>query len=288
MIDDLAEMGPEAVPAIPALIALWNDPDVSIWSHAHSAVCNMGTGAVAHLWRALRDERPRVRGLAISAIAHLHNHDVGIKAAVLAAAVDKNPFVRYQALNGLQIMHLEEDAKLSVLFLALQDTAPIEPLDTQRICDYAAACIGDCRSRSDIIAPRLIQTARLQDLRLRALCVRALGHLRATDNTVTQHLIESFDARNPQDHESAERLRGACVWSLGEIASQPAQVVPFLIKVVSNREMSIELRAEAATALGKFGPAAKVSILTLKEAASETESELRDRAARALELIQRR
>ncbi|MFM7150701.1 MAG: HEAT repeat domain-containing protein, partial [Gemmataceae bacterium] len=120
----LGKAGPEAAPAIPALLALFSGKEPSLWQPLTAAVLvRVGPSAVAPLQKALKSDRPEVRRAAAMTLG-LMGTDAGVAIESLREALaDDDPEVRRLAIRALgQVGPPARRAALASLETFLRDS----------------------------------------------------------------------------------------------------------------------------------------------------------------------
>lgn len=127
----LGELGPQAKPAKPELIAVLNDdavdrtlkPHESVRRRAAESLGKIGpdaSAAIDHLVQAERDENPYLRLASALALWRIAGDETGVPVAV-EAINDHDHFVRSHAATTLGEMGAESDDTLRALVAALSD-----------------------------------------------------------------------------------------------------------------------------------------------------------------------
>jgi HEAT repeat protein len=232
--EQLRDFGPEAKPAVRALVAMLDDRNtykhrfsilpVHLYDAAFRALIAIGSESVADLCGALHDSSPDVCSRAAQALGH-----IGPKAR--------------QALPILR--KLCADSKKSVRWSVVQSLGQIGPNDQESLQVLLARLRGDEPSIREVAAV-------------------ALGEFKPPGRLAIMGLVERLADPDPA-------VRGRAVESLGKLASLPETVVPALIAALRDHEtyqdcgMSANcffcnervVAADAAAALAEFGECAE-------------------------------
>jgi HEAT repeat protein len=113
--EKLGLLGPEAAPAVPALVAALADPDDDVRARAADALARVGGPAVWPLRRALADPRPQVRRGAATALGRNPGDPERSAAALAPLLSDPEPAVRLAALSALCSLGRAPDGAGAVL-----------------------------------------------------------------------------------------------------------------------------------------------------------------------------
>lgn len=266
-INGLRLLGTNAVPAIPTLVGLIEDPELGgaalsglaaiglpAWQALISALTNrlpsvrsaaiglLGSdpfldqpGTVATLLRQFHDGDPQVQMSALSTLARCERYPELIHPAIARVAADTNSPHRAAAINLLARAEADPSISLPVFLAAMESGIP--------------------------------------DVRRRAMA----GLVRIESNEVMETLIKALN-----DSEPAIRARAATM--VGRYSAHSERIIPLLHRLLTNDYPAV--RGAAAMGLSKFGPAARVvvpDLLRLYEAGTPVNPPmLRQLVARAL------
>ena len=268
--DQLAKLGPEAEPAVLALISAVGD--------LNEEVQNKSVAALGRIGRAAKD--------AVPALANLLKDD---DAAKFPAAIDALGSIgpdSMQAKNDLIGFMLGEDARLSVLS-----------------CRALLRILPELDEERPQIVPILIHALSAAEPATRETAIETLG---SAGTSAVPHLIKIVE-KSKEDPERAARaatalgmmggaaesavpaLTGAldsektsiqAAFALSAIGRAASPAVPKLAKLLGSRNST--LRFAVVRALGEIGPDAVAGVGELGAALSDAEEEVRREAAQSL------
>ena len=293
----LERLGPQARPAIPALIAALGEPDIH-WQnskalaaigeaaipplnealgqgneHVREGVCKtlvvMGKPAVPALISALKDKNAVVRTHAASALFKLRNTAAPATDALIDALKDENPLVRRHAALALHRIRPDE------VLLALGGLA--DAVDgSDRTAQRAPSIVLKRRIRAALITaiPDLIGALEEQDLDSRREAVRSLGWLGFKAHTAAPALLKLYLQEKDWDARPNARF------ALTQIGRSAASSIA---AVLNNQNM--EVRRDLVHALVEIGIRSDPAIPALIDALKDQDIVVRSRAATALRVI---
>ncbi len=126
-VDGLADMGPEARSAGPALAPLLKDPSPEVrWrtARAIASVGHAGSETAAALVADLADDDPRVRAYAAFALGSLEIKTPAVISAIGAQIADPDPLVRRTAFRTLRKMDLPSSVTVPLWVKTMATTNP--------------------------------------------------------------------------------------------------------------------------------------------------------------------
>jgi len=218
--DALAEMGPQAVDAVPALIqALRNEEeDSDLRQAASDALGAIGSEAVPVLVQALADEDERVRWAAARALEDMGPQAVEAIPALIQALRDGDEDVSWAAASALGDIGPEA---IPVLIEALGE----RDTNVRRGAILALGWIGPEAKEA---APLIIQALEgEEDWLVRSSAARALGWIEPDASEAVPPLIQALG-------DESEYVRSAAADTLGEFGSQARDAVPALIQALGD------------------------------------------------------
>ncbi len=135
----LGNIGPAAASAVPSLIAALKDENRNVWDKAVDALGNIGPAAVPALIAALKDKDSDVRSSAARALGQIGPAAASAVPSLIAALKDKNSNVRYFAAGALGNIGPAAASAVPSLIAALKD----KDLDVCRSAAWSLGDIGD-------------------------------------------------------------------------------------------------------------------------------------------------
>lgn len=194
--DLLAEMGPAAADAIPALINALSDPDAAVRSRAAEALGVVGPGnaqVVAALTAQLKtpEARSAARGLARCGAAALAASD-----ALIALLENADPDIRWNALRTLG--KIRATASIPKVVVMLND-----PDDQVR--EHAAEALGDMGPAASTTVPALMAALQDKYMKVRRDAARSLGQI----GPAAQAALPALKALAKDDPEEMVRQEAA-------------------------------------------------------------------------------
>jgi HEAT repeat protein len=307
-VEKLAEQGPRAVAALPALIDVFDDPapdrrcQIRIRQALSRAVRRMGPKAVPHLLKSLSDKRPRIRAGVAGSLWRFPHQGEQIVPALLVTLGDKDVRVRAEAARSLGLFRSQASVVVPALMKAMDDKArdvveaavvslgqmgpaakPAVPRLGKALKDRrsgvaagAAAALGKVGPEAHEAVGALLEAARTPTGYLRQEAIEALGLIGPKAKAAVPFLIEAFK------DEEYRPVRGVIAGALGNIGPGARAAVPVLIKQLKERGDESRHGPAMAYALGKIGPVSKEVVPALIEALRRQEPDLPESAAQAL------
>lgn len=276
----LAEIGPDAAEAVPALAGLLEDPNPDVRREAVLALAAIGEpagAAVEAISKRIDDGHPGVRYSAIYLLGKLGLPEGA--AAVEKASASDNAFQQLVSAWAKARIHPEDaqvvDAALKLIVTSLESEELTTRLGAARLLcelDASADAIAEAMAGAmDDVDPQVKAIAREAVTQLGAkavpMLVKALGNEALRDGAVA---ILGQIGPEAKDAVTAlvASLEGAdasyCTevfFTLGQIGPDAAPAVPELIKSLSDADGQVCLGA--CFALAKIGPAAGGAVDTL-------------------------
>ena len=201
----LAEIGPAAKPAIPALLTLLNDPvadqmdSVSAPAAAAEALAAIGAPALPHLIQSLASENPAVRqhaACALGSVRPVPNEAPPLLIGLLSA--DSSPRVRWAAAVGIgRTKHAARKA-VEALMAALED-------QDGDVRHQAAWAIGQMGPEAIAATSALIKAMEDRDWRVRWMATGAVASIGASGSKVTGALQQALADDNAAVRQAAEQ-----------------------------------------------------------------------------------
>jgi HEAT repeat protein len=284
----LANMGPDVVPVL--VVALTNRSD-DICAGAAEALGRLGPkakAAIPDLIYALNN-RDAVRETVFAALARVGPKD---KAPIpdLIYALDREDSPRAKAIEALA--RVGPDAVPLLIEALSADYGEDDEFTNRSYSSGAAAALGKMGTRARAAIPALIKALQDQPEGLRRRAAEALGEMGPEAKTAVPALIQTL--QNQED-----RAREEAVEALGKIGPEAAPAVPALVKLLKTKKAFVEegsseeerkkrqwwhddVRAKAATALGRIGAEAKAAVPALVDALKEERNDIGGQAAEAL------
>lgn len=241
----LCELGPKALPAIPALIEALGDADECVAHDAGLALSRMGRKALPALVEALSHEKQEVRRRSALACFWMEEEtEPAVPALVAVVAKEGEAWeVKEWAARAVSVAGRGAlDRFPSCRTLLIRAVSDFVPLLADRGSD-AFFCAWNAL------------------VNLGSLAVPA----------VTRHL-------DPQQQE----LCAACIQVLGDMDEEAAEAVPALSGILSNPEADSDIRAEAARALSAIGLCSESLEALLERLWENSDEAVRSSSARAL------
>lgn len=216
-------------------------------------------------WTAkLGDENFEVRAEAATRLGHLGERAQAAVPDLVARLEDAHEEVRAAAAKALGRIGQDDDVVPS-----LADTLGDE---SDAVRSAAAEALGELGPDAEPAVPQLVQRLHDEHWGVREKAGEALGKIGSFDRTIPLLL-------GTLNHENSD-ARGAAAETLGRFGSNAQPAVEALISALAH-DSAFGVRCDAAEALGKIGPAARV-VPPLADALEDDSWILRSSAARAL------
>jgi HEAT repeat protein len=272
----IAQIGPGARGAVPALHAALKEKDRKLATMAAVALGNIGAEAreaIPELCEALRSQDELQRGMAARALGQL-GPDAAPAAAPLydALLADKDAKVRRYVVYALGRIGVSARFAVIGLHELVRPDAEEQPAEVQEAVAEALQKIGE--PKKDDVA-RLVEYLKNPSVNVRIAAAQTLFHLRGEAKDAAAGLMAVL-----RDDDERVRLLG----SLALVAVDPQQagaVLAPLRGLLTSADAGI--RASAAEGIGNLGPDAKDAIPGLRDALlKDKEPPVREAAAIAL------
>ena len=198
---DVAKLGGDAKKAVPALITMLQDDDVSLQEAAATALGTIGPNAkdaLAPLIEAL-DRDPEVRSAAIVAIAEIGAEAKPAAPALRGLLKKTDDRVVLQAAVALHALAEEDQACRIALTQLLESKEP-------RVRQGAARELGTYRQLATDSIPALLSVLKDHSARgyVREAAVQALGEISPADPEVKEALVAALKDNRRSVQEAAE------------------------------------------------------------------------------------
>jgi len=267
----LAEIGPKAEAARPALLEALDDDDAEVFTGAASALAAIGPGAavVPALIRALEGRRGWARDSAACILGGLGIEAVAALPALVRVLAEGSPENRGSVLRAFSKIGPGAEAAVPAVIEALGD------LDAE-IRSAAANALAGIGSAAVTAVPALIPM--LKDPGRSVLCnvLLALGAIGPGAAAAVPALVDALG-----DKRSESRVTVA--YALGQIGPKAAVAVPALIESLEGDYW--HLRVLSLEALGKIGAAAVAAVPRIAAHLKSRGAAERSISARALAAI---
>ncbi len=266
----LAEIGPDAIDAAPALVNGLADKAEAVRYASAYAVGKIGaTSAIPVLEKSEGENDPFLKMLSAWAVAKLkpEDKDATTKAAelIVAALKHDNPNVRQGAAKALLELDAPRDVVGPPLLAAMDDPNP----EVQDNVYRALASLGEA------ILPRV--TERLKDPATQEKALRVLSRMGPAAAPAVPLVVELLG--NADAHHRRELL-----FALASIGPDAAAATPALAQALSDSDEDV--RVAAGFALGNIGPAASAAVEDLHKKLTAPDDVLRLVSVEALLRIQ--
>ncbi len=292
----LADLGPAAAPAVPALVKLFTVRDEYLRLNAAVALGKVGKAAVPALTIALTVNDADVRYYALSALGWVGADGRAATKAVIDCLADKNEGVRRKAAYALGKFAAEPDDTVAALVKLLGD-----PNGDVRLA------VGDALAKFGAKAvPTLLRALDDKDIAVRVGAIRALGGMgpdakEAVPQLGRALLVNDFKEFNKSGVSAAAAEALAKIGKAGlralnaGVKSQHADVrrlavealgkagadaVPLLVDALG--DANVDVRRRAAEVLGPMRVSDKMVVLGLAYALKDSDSLVRFHAVRGL------
>jgi HEAT repeat protein len=233
----LAEIGPSAYEAVPALLkAFKDDPNDEVRVKA--------AGALVGIWH--------------KAHTNCEPQEKVIRDALVEAVKDKSKSVHWQAVNCLGAFG---KAAVPTLVGALREKEA-EDKDQLRVCEVAAMALERIGPDAKEALPSLLALMADADARFQCCILTALGSIGDQDERVVPTILAALPK---------ERLRMAGAAALDKIGPKRArEIVPALVNALDVRSFQDRDQADLAQwrvlkALTRMGPAAREAVPKIQE-----------------------
>ncbi len=247
----LAELGPKASGAVPAVVENLVYPDSNVSLEAERVLRRVGPSAVQGLAHGLRSPNPHLR----TACARVLKDCTGFDPTTLAllrerVQVDSVPEVRAAAIRTVAWLKPDDRELRAVLLKALQDSNP-------EVRIAAVQSVEDSNLRSPEGLDQLRHCLADSFVGVRFQAAQALWHL-TRDQTVTSVLIDCLHDR---------KVGWQAAYLMGAMKTQDWDAINALIQALQRERVDRPLRSPPSTsfALGQIGRAAIVGLIPILE-----------------------
>jgi HEAT repeat protein len=231
----LAQMGPEAVAALPALHQAVEDDDMNLSQAASAALSRIGPPADRALAEASQSRNEHVRQGALRALCTLDPKTPVALRAIVAAAADKNVLSRRQVTRVLGDPSLTDDASIHALNARLAD-------EDATVRKTAAISLATRKMVNPAVIEVLSDTIQsAPGLRLAA--IQAAGRLGEEARPLVPHIVVAMQKDLASEQSTTIR-------ALGEIGRPAEDAAPSLLEIA--RDSDNRNRYLAAHALWKI------------------------------------
>jgi len=269
----LAEIGPDAAPAVPDLKPLLEDEDAELRLQALVALGEIGAASkpvVPDIVEALKNDRyAAVRHGAAYALGKI-GPDGPATAALERAMMSDDSFLRIISAWAIANSKSADPQLARQAVQVVIDGLGSENVDVRRA---AARSVAELEVDHKVAAPMLVELLRDQD---DTVVANAISALSAYGPHALDHISDALDD---------ERLRHFAVMLIGRMGPQAASAVPSLVALIRAEpvgDADAEFVREVQFALSAIGPPAKSAIPVLVKSLSSSNDEIQASAAFAL------
>jgi HEAT repeat protein len=238
-------LSPSPEAALPSLIKVLEDPDLSVRTRALNLVTEMGKAAVPPLIRALG--KPETAYWACLALGEIGPQAQAVVPALTDAARSQQLDVCREAILALGAIGKEAAPAVPVISRALDDPR------TAAAATYALAMIGTAPAEAE---DKIHQNVQSPDSLLSTTSVWALARLHRNDSRMLRQASESLVQRLKSKDEDT---RLAAARALADLSTEPGYALPLLGKALEGADESTV--SAALDALAKLGPKAVPSLV---------------------------
>lgn len=309
LLDVMIQLGPDARPAVPALIALHkelkDEKDEKLKKKMQDkvdlALVKIGKAAVPAMADTLRDPDPKVRLFVLEFLTKLGPDGEMAASAVMKNLKDKDEEVRRKATeflktHGKDLVAINrenlKDKDLSIRLTAIdllgEMGAQAEPAipdlrallmdNDATIRIHSMQTLKDIGPEAKVAIPDIAKRLSDKEKEVRRAAAEVLQKFGADAIPATSALAQMLN----NDPEAANRRQAAL--ALGEIGQAAANVVPDLI-VSMKKEKDTDVRKTVIQMLGQMGPPAKLAVPELLKLLKDKDKEITQAAVASLSLI---
>jgi HEAT repeat protein len=249
-IDDLANLGPQAEPAVAALLQALGGSDETVRSHAARTLGSLGdkaAEAVSALTAALKDESVTVRAYAAFALGRIGKAAAPAAEVLAENAFDKDALVRRASLGALRSIDAPREITRPIILRVLKEGDP-------SIVMPALQSFAE-EAKQDL--PRLKEI--LQDDELCYWACIVAADMGPDAAPAVPELSSLLDQTDPD-------IRMHAAIALAEIGETAAAAVPLLVAKLKD-DPQVSVRFASAFALGKINKKGDAATRALVDAA---------------------
>ena len=267
---DLGELGPDAEPAVAALITVVQDEGAG-------RILNDGSGPARRVLAHDSSKKLSVRSAAAEALGKIGPKARAAVPALMEAAQDANPFVRFD--TAIALWKIEGEAIRSVPILSsLLSVRPAGPRDPS-VASMAAHALGDIGAETEPAVPALIALLARGRREGGDEAAESLGKLGAAARTAEPKLLELLSVEILGGDDSYHVITLAT--ALAQIGCRSPEAIWALLDVVKDREYCPTQEA-AMRVLPLFGPNVDGIDVALIEATTDAEPRVSELASNIL------
>ncbi|HEY3322186.1 MAG TPA: DUF2950 family protein [Planctomycetota bacterium] len=234
----VAQMGPAAKGAAPALVEALKDGSTTTLSYVAKAIEAIGPDAVPALSAAIKEGTPEQKRLAMTLVVQMGQAAKGAAPALAAAMTDENALTKAQALRALEKLGPHGIAGL---------TAAIGQADLPTKL-LAIAALGNLGATAKTAVPVLLPLQKDEQPKVRRYAINSLRQI-APENPQVLAAIQAA----AKDEDPTVKM--AAIKNLGSMGALAKDGIPSIIEAL--RDEDWDIRMAAATALEDIGQAAK-------------------------------
>ena len=160
----------------------------------------------------------------------------------------------------------------------------------------AATALGEIGPDAKDAVPALVEALKDENINVRRYAAGALGQIGSNAKEAVSALVQALKDNNdgvrryeetwlhPKKEDGPSRLRRSIVEALGRIGPEAKEAVPLIVRSLKD-DYDPNVRVAAVEALGEIGSEATEAVPALVEALEDYDSEVGQRAAKALKKI---
>jgi HEAT repeat protein len=299
----LGEFGPEAHTAIPVLVnaledennlvrenaaralgdicrkpesevPLFDDSEHVNTARAPGSIDERAESIIPHLLKAMKDEEPNVRSLAVYALLEIGVINEVVLAAMIEGYKDTATRVRERIVEHID--EIAPDAGSAITWL-------LDAMNDQDMC-IGRIAIGNLYEVIDSLGPEdkealpeILEVLKLPDKSLKVSALWALGQIAQEVDAPIQTLVGMLSHRDASLREVALRV-------LGSLGSRAVTAMYRIAELLSDSDWIV--RTSAVTALGDIGKGAEPLIPAILSAIEFNDWRFKKAAAEAIEKIE--
>ncbi|SIN87371.1 HEAT repeat [Singulisphaera sp. GP187] len=271
----LGTIGAAADEAAPALVEAMKDENDEVRAKAVEALGKIGEtaaeAAVPGLVRALNDQDNRVSALAAEALGQMGESENGVVAALIGSLEHLNPQVRGNAAEAIGNLGDAAAGARRALEQAAQD-------EDSAVRGQAIRALGAIGVPTSATVQVILAGLEDADPLVRAAALESVGRWGNPGEAVVNDLIPLLDDAN-------DGVKIEAILVLPKLAGATPAVLAGLCRRLLEDD-STSVQTHAALALGRLGPAARAAGEALLQAARTGDVSVREKAMRAITLIQ--